>query len=97
MAGGALDAGHQPAIVLLGDAVVLMNSVVADSVQGVGFPPLKEMMAKVVQAKVPIYIWGLCARGRGITEKDLADKNAKFAMPADGAKLIAQYDKVISF
>jgi uncharacterized protein involved in oxidation of intracellular sulfur len=56
MAGGALDAGHQPAIVLLGDAVVLMNSTVTDSVHGVGFPPLKELMAKVVQAKVPIYI-----------------------------------------
>ena len=38
MAGGALDAGHQAGIVLLGDAVVLMNSAVADSVQGVGFP-----------------------------------------------------------
>jgi len=56
MAGGAVDAGHQPAIVLLGDAVVLMNSTVADNVQGVGFPPLKELMAKVFAAKVPIYI-----------------------------------------
>ena len=56
MASGALDAGHQTAIVLLGDAAVLMNSTVADNVQGVGFPPLKELMAKVVAAKVPIYI-----------------------------------------
>ena len=56
MAGGALDAGHQAGIVLLGDAVVLMNSAVADSVQGVGFPALKDVMAKVIAAKVPIYI-----------------------------------------
>jgi predicted peroxiredoxin len=56
MAGGALDAGQQTGIVLLGDAVVLMNSAVADNVQGVGFPPLKEAMAKVIAAKVPIYI-----------------------------------------
>ena len=56
MANGALDAGHQTAIVLIGDAVVLMNSTVADNVQGVGFPPLKEFMAKVFAAKVPIYI-----------------------------------------
>jgi predicted peroxiredoxin len=56
MAKGALDAGHQPAIVLLGDAVVLMNSTVADNLQGVGFPPFKELMAKIVAAKVPIYI-----------------------------------------
>jgi predicted peroxiredoxin len=56
MAGGALDAGYQTAIILIGDAVVLMKNAVADSVHGVGFPPLKELMAKVNAAKVPIYI-----------------------------------------
>ena len=56
MAGGALDAGHETAIVLLGDSVVLMSETVANSVQGVGFPPLKELMGKVFAAKVPIYI-----------------------------------------
>jgi uncharacterized protein involved in oxidation of intracellular sulfur len=56
MANGALDAGHQTAIVLLGDAVVLMQNAVANNVHGVGFPSLKELMAKVVAAKVPIYI-----------------------------------------
>jgi predicted peroxiredoxin len=56
MASGALDAGHQTAIILIGDAVVLMNSATADNVQGVGFPPLKELMAKIFKAKVPIYI-----------------------------------------
>ena len=56
MASGALDGGHQAAIVLLGDAVVLMNSIVADNIHGVGLPPLKELIAKVVAAKVPIFI-----------------------------------------
>ncbi len=56
MAAGALDAGMQAAIVLLGDSVVLMNSAVADNVQGVGLPPLKELMSKVIAAKVPIHI-----------------------------------------
>ena len=56
MANGALDAGYQTAIILVGDAVVLMNSTVAENVHGVGFPPLKELMAKVVAAKVPIFI-----------------------------------------
>jgi len=56
MAGGALDAGHQTAIILVGDSVVLMNNAVAESVHGVGLPPLKELMAKVFAAKVPIYI-----------------------------------------
>ena len=55
-ANGALDAGYQTAIILLGDSVVLMNNTVLDNVHGVGFPPLKELVAKVVAAKVPIYI-----------------------------------------
>ena len=56
MAGGALDSGFQTAIVLVGDSVVLMNNAVAESIHGVGLPPLKELMAKVFAAKVPIYI-----------------------------------------
>jgi len=56
MATGALDAGQETAIILVGDAVVLMNNAVAESVHGVGLPPLKEVMEKVFAAKVPIYI-----------------------------------------
>ncbi len=56
MANGALESGHQAGIILVGDAVVLMNDPVAAHVQGVGFPPLKELMAKVIAAQVPIFI-----------------------------------------
>jgi predicted peroxiredoxin len=56
MASGALDAGYKTAIILVGDAVLLMKSTVADNVHGVGLPPLKDVMSKVVAAKVPIYI-----------------------------------------
>jgi predicted peroxiredoxin len=56
MASGALDAGFKTGIILIGDAVVLMDNTVADNVHGVGFPPLKELMTKVVAANVPIYI-----------------------------------------
>jgi hypothetical protein len=33
-----------------------MKDTVADNVQGVAYPPLKELMAKIIAAKVPIYI-----------------------------------------
>lgn len=56
MASGALDAGYKTGIILIGDAVVLMNSAVADNIHGVALPPLKELMATVFAAKVPIYI-----------------------------------------
>ena len=56
LAVGAIDAGHKPAIILAGDSVVLLRDTVAENVQGVGLPPLKELVAKVVQNKVPIHV-----------------------------------------
>ena len=56
LADGAVQAGHEPAIILVGDAVVLMNDAVVDSVQGVALPPLKDLVAKAIEHKVPIYV-----------------------------------------
>ena len=56
LADGAVQAGHEAAIILLGDSVVLMNDAVVDSVQGVGLPPLKDLVAKAIENKVPIYV-----------------------------------------
>jgi predicted peroxiredoxin len=53
-ASGALDRGHEPTIVLMGEAVYLLKEGVADSVQGVGFPPLRQLMDKIVDHQVPI-------------------------------------------
>ena len=56
LASGAIDAGHEPAIILMGEAVVLMRDTVVENVQGMGLPPLKELVAKAVQNKVPLHI-----------------------------------------
>ena len=56
LAVGAIDAGHETAVVLMGDAVVMMDDAVANSVQGVGFPPIRELFAKLVENKVPVYV-----------------------------------------
>ena len=56
MANGAIEAGHHTAIILSGDAVVLMNDSVVGSVQGIGLPPLSDLVSKVVASKVPIYV-----------------------------------------
>ena len=55
-ASGAVEAGHQPQIVLFGDAVVVMKQAVADSVVPVGWPPLKDLLATAIENQVPIYV-----------------------------------------
>lgn len=52
----AVEAGMEAEISLLGDAVVLMKDEVIDSVIPVGWPPLKELFAAVVEHKVPIFV-----------------------------------------
>lgn len=53
---GAIEAGHQPQIVLAGDAAILANRTVAESVLGVGIPPLKELIAFALEKKVPVFV-----------------------------------------
>ena len=55
MAKGAKEAGHEIEIALMGDSVVLFNEGMASNVQGVGIPPLKELMAFARENKIPVY------------------------------------------
>jgi predicted peroxiredoxin len=56
VASGALDKGHKPTIALMGEAVYLMKKGIVDTVHGVGFPPLGQVVDKILENKVPIYI-----------------------------------------
>src|ERR1700756_2918801 len=75
------EAGHEIQIFLLGEAVSLMRKSVANTVVPVGWPPLSEVLNKIVTKKIPIYACGACCRARGIIEADLAEYGAKFGNP----------------
>jgi len=53
---GALGAGKEVTIVLLGEAVYLAKQEIAKSVHGVGFPPLPELIDQVVEGGIPVYV-----------------------------------------
>ena len=53
---GALGAGKEVAIALVGEAVYLVKEAVAKSVHGVGLSPLPELIDTVVKANVPVYV-----------------------------------------
>jgi predicted peroxiredoxin len=53
---GALEAGHQVWLALLGEAVYLMKSGIASQLHGVGLPPLGELLPKLFAAGVPIHV-----------------------------------------
>ena len=55
-ANGSVDAGQECAVVLAGDATELVSRGRAERVEGVGIPPLKELLQKLVDNRVPIYV-----------------------------------------
>jgi hypothetical protein len=53
---GAIEAGHEPEIALLGEATYLVKTGMAEQLQGVGFPPLKQLFSKLIEHRVPVYV-----------------------------------------
>ena len=53
---GAIEAGIEAEINLAGDAAVLIQDQYIATLVPVGMPPLKELMAKAQEHRVPIYI-----------------------------------------
>ena len=56
MAKGAIDAGHEAGIILMGDAAALIKDSIVDQIQGVGIPPLKDLAAFLHERKVRISV-----------------------------------------
>ncbi len=50
------EAAHEVQIFLLGEGVSLMRSCVSDAVVPVGWPPLREILPKTTQLRVPIHV-----------------------------------------
>jgi predicted peroxiredoxin len=90
------EAGHEVQIFLLGEAVSLMRKSVANVVVPVGWPPLSEVLNKIVTKKIPIYACGACSRARGLTEADLTEYGAKFGNPKIFVSLVEWSDKIIT-
>ena len=90
------EAGHEVQIFLLGEAVSLMRKSVATAVVPVGWPPLADVLSKIVARKIPIYACGACSRARGITEADLAEYGAKFGNPKIFVSLVEWADRIIT-
>jgi predicted peroxiredoxin len=90
------EAGHEVQIFLLGEAVNLMRDSTLNAITPVGWPPLKDVMPKVLANKIQIYACGACCRARGIVESDLQNKNAKFGSPPIFVGLTEWCDKIIT-
>jgi predicted peroxiredoxin len=53
---GSLEVGHDVGLVLAGDATELLKTGVRDTLEGVGVPPVRDLLAKARQHNLPIYV-----------------------------------------
>jgi len=53
---GSVAVGHETAVVLIGDAAELLSEETASRLEGVGVPTVRELMAKLVEHEVPVYV-----------------------------------------
>ena len=56
LAKGAIESGHQPQILLAGDAAILAHRTVVENVQGVGIPALRDLVGFAMEHKVPVFV-----------------------------------------
>lgn len=56
LATGAGSADLDCCIALLGEAALLAKPGMIDAVHGVGFPPLRELLEKVKDFEIPVYV-----------------------------------------
>ena len=55
-ANGSVELGHESALILVGDATEMLLRDNLDQMQGVGVPPARELLAKLRDHAVPVYI-----------------------------------------
>ncbi len=56
MAKGAIEAGHETGVILMGEAAPLIKDSIASQVHGIGVPPLKELADFLHARKVRISV-----------------------------------------
>ena len=55
-ANGSVEVGHETAVVLAGDATELLAGDTVATLEGVGVPPVRELLSKLREHAVPVYV-----------------------------------------
>ena len=55
-ANGSVEVGHDTSVLLAGDAIEMLLGENLEQMQGIGIPPVRELMAKLREHDVPVYV-----------------------------------------
>lgn len=92
----AKEQGHDVVLWLWNEAVTLARKNTADHIVGVNLTALKDLLAAVQVAQVPIWVCGACAVARQIGAADLVAGATIKGMP-DYIRAVAERDRNVTF
>lgn len=92
----AKEQGHDVVLWLWNEAVMLGRKGTVDHVTGVNLTPLKDLLAGIQAASIPIWVCGACAVARQIGGADLVAGASIKGMP-DYIKAVAERDRSVAF
>jgi hypothetical protein len=55
-ANGSVEVGHDTSVLLAGDAIEMLLGENLEQMQGIGIPPVRELMTKLREHSVPVYV-----------------------------------------
>ena len=55
-ANGSVEVGHDTSVIFVGDATEIFVGDNAQTIEGVGVPPLRDLLAKLKEHEVPVYV-----------------------------------------
>lgn len=93
----AVEEGHSVSMFLAADAVQLLRNDVLDNLAGLGTGKLREHFDVILKGGGKFYLSGMSSKARGVTDADLKDKNAEFAMPKVLLQLSIDSDKMFVY
>jgi uncharacterized protein len=97
VAATALKEQHAVDLFLAGDGAELISDQAILKTTGVGTGKLSEHFMALRDGGARFYVSGMSAKARGITDVDLKDKPAEFAMPDVLVRLAAEADVVLCY
>ncbi len=92
----AKEQGHDVVLWLWNEEVTLARKGTADHIVGVNLTPLKDLLAAVQAAQIPIWVCGACAVARQIGAGDLVAGASIKGMP-DYIKTVGERDRNVTF
>jgi uncharacterized protein len=93
----ALKLGYQVDLFLAGDGASLIGDSVLATLEGKGTGKLSEHFKALTEGGARFYVSGMSAKARGLTEADLANKPAEFAMPDVLVRLAADAQVTLTY